>query len=452
MRVVVAGAGLAGLSAAETLAEAGCDVIVLEASDRVGGRVMTMHRFSENQYAESGAEWVDTVHWRMHRLMARFGVGTLGEGMQWTAIRRWLFWDGHLRDERDIPTIEPDIARRIEAYERRLEDLADAMVDASRPVDHPDASDLDSSSLADLMVEFGLDGAAALFARRNSQGEFADEPENVSVLFAVQQRAQERELVARTGEEVRAFRVDGGLSQITERWARELADHPRVSVRTNSPVTSISQDDPWSMTSEMTSENKKVIVNGDIEADAVVLAMSPRAVRSIEFETPIPESLRRAIDGLGMGDVTKTALQFPRREWRPGYGTTVSVSQRLYECSADQPGEAGILMSYCGGDGGRRLATLSEAERIELITEDVCRVHGFAAPPLGAFSRSWSAEPLFGGSYAVYRPGQVTAFWNVLREPWGHVHLAGEHVATCTGYMEGAVESGRTVADRILGR
>jgi len=44
----------------------------------------------------------------------------------------------------------------------------------------------------------------------------------------------------------------------------------------------------------------------------------------------------------------------------------------------------------------------------------------------------------------------VTKYWKVLREPWGRVHLAGEHVATCTGYMEGAVESGRDVADRIL--
>ena len=56
----------------------------------------------------------------------------------------------------------------------------------------------------------------------------------------------------------------------------------------------------------------------------------------------------------------------------------------------------------------------------------------------------------FGGSYAVYEPGQVTAHWQVLREPWGRVHLAGEHVADCTGYMEGALESGETVAARIL--
>ena len=77
-------------------------------------------------------------------------------------------------------------------------------------------------------------------------------------------------------------------------------------------------------------------------------------------------------------------------------------------------------------------------------------LHGMASDPISSTSRAWSIEPRFGGSYAVYRPGEVTAYWDVLRAPWGRVHLAGEHVAACTGYMEGALESGDTVARRIL--
>ena len=77
-------------------------------------------------------------------------------------------------------------------------------------------------------------------------------------------------------------------------------------------------------------------------------------------------------------------------------------------------------------------------------------MHGLGEAPLGGYSRAWSNQPRYGGSYAVYQPGQVIAHWQVLREPWGRVHLAGEHVATCTGYMEGALESGETVAARIV--
>ena len=83
------------------------------------------------------------------------------------------------------------------------------------------------------------------------------------------------------------------------------------------------------------------------------------------------------------------------------------------------------------------------------IESDMRDVYGITAPSTGGFSMAWSAHPRYGGSYAVYRPGQITAFWEVLRRPHGRLWLAGEHAATWTGYLEGAVESGESVADRI---
>lgn len=94
MRVIVVGAGLAGLSATESLAAAGVDVILLEAGHRFGGRTRTVSDgYINGQYAESGAEWVDSIHWRMRDLMQRFGIKPLGQPMPWTTIRRWLYWD-----------------------------------------------------------------------------------------------------------------------------------------------------------------------------------------------------------------------------------------------------------------------------------------------------------------------------------------------------------------------
>ena len=77
-------------------------------------------------------------------------------------------------------------------------------------------------------------------------------------------------------------------------------------------------------------------------------------------------------------------------------------------------------------------------------------MHGLTADVVGGYSRAWCTEARYGGSYCVYLPGQVGRFWQVLREPWGRVHLAGEHVATCTGYMEGALESGELTAARVI--
>ena len=130
--------------------------------------------------------------------------------------------------------------------------------------------------------------------------------------------------------------------------------------------------------------------------------------------------------------------------------TTSLASQRVYEPTADQGGESGVLMAYSGGDGGRRLAVLDETHRIATVGDDLHEMYGIAGAPIGAFSRAWSNEPRYGGSYAAYGPGQVSAHWQILRQPCGPIRLAGEHVASWTGYLEGAVESGERVAREIV--
>ena len=446
MRCVVVGAGLAGLSAAESLVAGGADVTLIEAEQRFGGRTRTVHdSYIGGQYAESGAEWVDSIHWRMLDLMQRFDIEKLGTGMQWTTIRRWLYWSGARHVGSDIEKLEPNVFAAIERYEEVCEAPAQLMDDPSRPQLHPDAALLDSRSLADLIRESDLGPVGQLFARRNAQGEFASEPDKVSALFVAQQRAFENLEVRRQGIEMLSHRVSGGVSQIAQALGAELSQHSRLTLKLGSALTSV----------EQTSDG--VIVQGvgadgpfEVIADHVVLACSLVPLRNVEFRSEIPAALREAMWGLGYGTITKTAVQFAQREWDTGYGSTDSLSQRLYDPSVDQDGDSGIVMAYCGGDGGRQLALKSETERIESITQDMRTVHQMTSASTGAFSRAWSNEANYGGSYATYEPGQVTKYWDVLRQPWGRVHLAGEHVAACTGYMEGAVESGRDVADRIL--
>jgi monoamine oxidase len=447
VRVLVVGAGLAGLSAAEVLLNAGADVTVIEAGNRPGGRTRTVRdRFRHGQVADSGAEWVDSIHWRYRELMARFGVVDEGDPAPWTTIRRWMFWDGRQVSGRDLDRLEAGLFTAVERYEETTDAPAATLIDPSRPDLHPDATFLDSRSLADVIAESDLGPAGRLLATRNAQGEFAAEPRQVSCLFVAQQRAHEREEARRQGIEVTANRVAGGTGQIAEALARESSGRfpDRFTILFGHRLTSVEQDID-AVTAVVRSSDGET----SITADHVVLACSLVPLRNVTFRNTLPPLLAKAISSLGYGSITKTAVQFERREWVSGYGTTDSVSQRIYETTVDQVGDSGILMAYCGGDGGARLADVSEEERIALITEDMRRVHSLSATSIGAFSRSWSAHPNYGGAYAVYEPGQVTKYWRVLREPWGRVHLAGEHVATCTGYMEGAIESGRDVAERI---
>lgn len=436
MRVVVVGAGFAGLRSASALAAAGVDVTVLEAGQRVGGRVRTVRQpFAAGQYVETGAEWVDSHHHRLGEMLDRYGVQRLGAGEQWTSIRRWVAVDGAVLGPDGVRRLEPDAFDRIEAFDAALEAAGEGIVDPARPNDHPDAARLDSRSLADLADEVGLGPIAALVKRRDSQGEFAAEPADVSLLFAAQQRAYQR--LASGAGPVRAHRVEGGFSTIAEGMAADLGDR----VVLGAAVVRV----------EIDSDGARVTTDrAEYRADHVVITCALPALRRITLDPSPPRDLRDAIDGLGYGTITKTAVQWPVRTWRDGYLTTDGRTQRIYEPTVDQPGDAGILMSYCGGIGGVEWAALSASERTALAATEMRTLHGMASEPIGEVSRAWSAEPRFGGSYAVYRPGEVTSFWDVLRAPWGRVHLAGEHVATCTGYMEGALESGDTVARRII--
>ena len=437
-RVVVVGAGLAGLTAADRLVAAGVEVTVLEASSRIGGRTFTRRaEFIDGRAAEAGAEWIDTVHRRVHELVDRFGLRVDPATTTWTAVRRWLHRDGVLLGPPQLGESDPGFMDELDRFDAFIAAVAEGITDPGRPDLHPEAARFDAMSVADVMVELGLGALAALFARRNMQGEFAAEPAEVSVLFIAQQRAVYAATQSSHGA-VEAQRLLGGVGQLSDALAGAL---PEGTIRRGHPVHRVDTEDI----------GVRVQTEADVhEADAVVIACSLPAMRRIVFEPSLPDDLAAAVRGLGYGTVTKTALQYPQRTWPPGYATTSGAVQRVYEPTAGMAGDTGILMAYTGGDGGRELAQLTEHERMAVVEHAQREMYPDLASRVGGFSQSWSAEPLFGGSYAVYRPGEIARFWNVLRRPWGRIHLAGEHTATWTGYLEGAIESGEAVAAALL--
>ena len=442
MKVVVVGAGLAGLRTADHLARAGCAVELIEAGNRPGGRARTVYdRFAGGQYVESGAEWVDTDHHRMLELMARFGVEPLGEAQAWTVIRRMLYRAGRVFTAEELRELNPTLEPALERYDDAFEAIADGIVDPAQPHLHPDAAYHDNRSMLDVINDLGLDEIASLFAHRNSQGEFADEPLAVSSLFVGQQRAHGRVEAEKVGGDSRAHRVNGGLVSIVRPYAASVEAAMGRTVAYGELLTAVN----WNSDGVEVHTDRRVMV-----ADRVVLACSLVPLRAVRFDPVLPAPLARAIAELGYGTVTKTALQYSERFWPAGYANTTLASQRIYEPTAAQAGDEGVLMAYTGGAGGRRLAEHDEAERMRAVAGDIAEMYGPSAAPLGGFSRAWNLQPRFGGSYAAYAPGQVTAFWQVLREPCGPIHLAGEHTATWTGYLEGALESGERAAAACL--
>ena len=286
-RVVVIGAGLAGLTVADLLIQQGCDVVVLEASDRVGGRVFTRaDGFVEGQRAEAGVEWIDSVHDRVHALIRRFGLQIDPAATTWTTVRRWLFRSGRLLGPAELGEIEPTLGDDLDRFEDAIARVAAELVDPSRPHDHPRAGELDSMSVADLVERLGLRHLARLFVTRNMQGEFAAEPAEVSVLFVAQQRAVYAQAGARHGT-VEAQRLLGGISGLTAGLAAAL---PAGTIRLGQRVVAIegwAGDGPTGVRTASTGSGGGT---GRYEADAVVAACSLVALARCRDLTAAPGS------------------------------------------------------------------------------------------------------------------------------------------------------------------
>lgn len=423
---------MAGLACALDLDAAGVEVVVVEAGHRPGGRVRT-RGFPSGQVAESGAEWIDSHHIEARRLLKRYSLEREGAGRVWDRRRTTLHIGGERLDARTVD-LRHGTAADLARYDDAVDALAEGIADPADPTSHPRAEALDARSVSDVMDDLALGAVAHFVVTRSVQAEFACEPDQLSALFLAQQRALHR------GAAGRAHRVQGGLSALAEAMADDVGGlvlwgSAVVRVEHGPGGVVVGKDD-----------------DGEVHADAIVLTTALPALRRVTFDPPLAPPLGAAIAELGYGTITKVLTSYSRRDWPDAsWVTTDRTVQRVYEATVDQPGPGGIIITYTGGDGGRLLGAMPANERHELVRAQVAAVLDVAPEPLAAIhSRAWGAHARYGGAYAAYGPGQVGAFWDVLRRPHGRLHLAGEHTATCTGYVEGAIESGRRAARAVL--
>ncbi len=434
-RVVVVGAGLAGLAAAHRLVEAGAEVTVLEARPRVGGRVHTVRApLTDDQYAEAGGEWVatgdrstvgliDELGLRLERPMAVEGLEDVVRrdgGNQTTTLYREAWGD------------QDDTARG------RLEELLAPMVaglDLDDPASGPQAAALDSRSAATLLDELVAPAAVRFVLDAELVRRFGVEPTELSLLHWVADRAVD------SGHRETRWYIDGGADTLPRALGAALGDRLRLGVA----VRGLTQ----------TSEEVSVVTDGEVlVADRVVLSVPLPAYAGIEFDPPLPDPWPAALAALVPAPGVRTLVQYTFRFWRSGGWTgralTDLPSGSLHEATEAQVGGGGILAATMLGSRGAQALSLPRIERINQAVEDVDRVAANASSVLGAAETvSWSEDPWAGGAWLAFRPGQVVPWREMLRRPVGRVHLAGEHTATRTGTMEAAVQSGQRAADEV---
>ena len=426
-RVIVVGAGLAGLSAAFELGRAGFEVVVLEARDRIGGRAYTVSEpFAGGQYAEAGGEYVDAPHRAVRSYVRQFGVGlddvrggggaavayVRGRRLRWSRLSDW-------------PAIRP--------FYSRLSRLG-------RNVDPDDpaaaGAELDEYSAGDLIDRVGIRGTDRLVLETMIRDDYGVEAAELSLLGMA---AAENAYDGASDAGIEAFRIRGGNARLTE----ELARRSGAEIRLSAPVTAIAQD----------ADGVEVEAGGDTLAGAWCVLTAPLpALRAIEFEPPLPEPVAGAIAEMQYARVVKTAVQYRSRFWRR-FGLSGDLFTDLpmgsaWEATDRQPGRRGVLVAYAAGRTHDRLVATGDAAAA--VERDLDRVYpGSAERALGAESFDWAADPLAGGCWMQAAPGQVVPYWRALRERVGRIVLAGEHTSTMPGYMEGALRSGIAATEAI---
>ena len=439
--VTVIGAGLAGLSAAYDLHRAGWKVTVLEARDRVGGRVYSVRTFSHGLVAEGGGEFIEETHTRMLALADQFGL-KLGRVGSWQGEDKdWAAFDVKAGPMSNIEIWGTDLHREVEKIWLALAELGELVPDPHQPQAARGADYLDTKSTADWIHSLDVHPLAKQDFIQHIRAEYTCEPERHSLLDLARNASMYYSTIDRNMN----YRVIGGNDQVPHLLAGALPD-----VRLNAPVTSLRV-----LPDEVIVTYKQGDSYLSTSSAFAILAIPLTTARRIDFNPPLPDAHQRMVNGVSYGSVTKVLIEYRKRFWdeQRWNGRLVTDAPIVYtwHATSHMEHEHGILTAYTGGQPGAKLASLSDEERVRVAVAEIEKVFPGSSDLIECTATvAWPNEPYTRGSYAAFAPGEVTAHWKTLFEPAGRLFFAGEHATAIQGFMEGAVESGQRAARTIL--
>ena len=438
-RVIVVGAGLAGLVAAYELTQAGHDVTLLEASTRPGGRIWTLREpFSDGLYAEAGAGRIPETHDLTLKYVKLFGL-TLDPfypsgGATLYSIRgkRIKLRPGETLDLAQLPFgLTPEERRLgLDALEAKyIDPVLKELGNPAAPGWPPERlKKYDQITWPEFLRSQGASpGAVELLTALSGW-------EDDSALDFLRDDLGHRGAKHLT-------KIRGGNDLLPTAFASRLAE----KIRYGSPVVRIEQDvDPKGRSVRAVS-----LEAGSPQthsAERMICAIPFSCLRRVEVSPRFRPEKHAVIEQLYYDPVVRVFLQTRRRFWTDeglnGFADT-DHPMEIWNPTFDQPGIRGILMAYLEDGLTRRVAAMPESERIRFGMEAVERAHPRLRVHLeAATSLCWAEQPWARGAYSAFRPGEITSWTALIQQPEGNVHFAGEHASSAPGWMQGALESG----------
>ncbi len=441
---VVVGAGYAGLSAALALHDGGTDVLVLEGSDRVGGRVWS-ERLDGGLVVDHGGQWVGPTQTRLLAAARRFGCDTFPTYNTGDHLELWT--DGVRRPFRGAgPVDAPGVDEYVAAADV-IDELA-ATIDLENPTATPQLAEWDGETVQSFLDRTVPNEDARLRLALAVQGVWTVEPRDISLfhlLFYVAAAGGFDQLMETEGcAQERRFTC--GAQSV----ALAIADHLGDRIHLSTPVRHVE-----------TLENGGVLVEtdrGSVRASHVVVAVSPGAAVRLRFTPPLPQSRNRWMERSPMGDVAKIHTVYDSPFWRAdGHSGEATVYGAhsvgvVFDNSPDDA-SAGVLVSFVYADRQRRWSALPPEQRRADVLATLGALFGErAADPLRYTEKIWPDDPWAHGGYAA-NPAPGVWFehgatgW---RTACGPIHWAGTETSSVwNGYIDGAIASGQRAAAEI---
>ena len=445
--VIVLGAGLAGLGGAYLLADQGMKVLVLEASQRVGGRMRSEQL--DGQVFELGASELGSNYGRVIDLANRVGVkfgprqssygdfsyhigGRTLRASDWPAAPE----NRTVGTEREIPPqllesrifgrLNPfgdDVAAWLEARNAGL-DISAADFLRSRQVSPAaielmsvatDYTDLESTSALALLRDLARSLLGG-FKPDSKQPQYGGN----SFVFAFSEGAESlpRALAARLGERVRTEKIVARIENSDNRVEVSCLDGSRY------------------------------------RAPFVLCTLPFSTLQRVQFSPELPVAQAEAINAARYGGTTHVILESSAPFWEAdGYGPSMFTDgplERIF--SIQNPGESmRFLRVWVNGTGADRIDQLPADQLTDYVIKEIERMRPAARGKLRPrLQFSWGRQPFIAGHKHVFAPGQVTRFARTMDQPWRHVHFAGEHLRRMEFGMEAAMETAERAVSAIL--
>jgi len=456
--IIVIGAGLAGLQAANTLLEAGKCVQVLEARSRVGGRTLTVSSDDPNiqepgfnilgdapkSPIDLGGQWVGPDQHRIHKLLKDLNLDTFATHH---AGSKRLDDRGDVTSYKgSIPRVSPLALLELHGALSHLDRLRKKL-DVDAPWEHQQAAFFDGISLEAWKRRSIANPAVRGLIDTVARVVLGVEPAEISLLYFlfyiqsgggllkltdVEGGAQERRLVT-------------GAQQISERLAGKLG---RGGVALDTPVHRITYG------------------SGGVQVDtpkqaytarACIVAIPPALTAALTFTPPLPPNRAQLLQRMPQGSLIKCIITYRSAWWRAQdqSGELVSTDGPLcFVCDNSDPGlQTPALVAFLGGDAARAHGEMSVTARRQQVEAELVRCFGpEAGQTTGYLEKNWAADPWARGCpVGVMGPGNFRRFGPVLRTPVGNLFWAGTETASeWCGYMEGALQSGERAASEAL--